>query len=183
MSGRKRPPLKFEQIDRRCRVDILLAGRGEPSAWPADKYPTTHGGKRLSYQERFAHDDKQMMLWAIVLDVEDGKPTPKWAVDALKRALIEMAVGADWKDVFGLERAERGRGGANRGALRARAEKMYAVWDFMQEQRARGVGTGTRLYQAATKSCGVSETIARRYHARMMRHYKQVALGPKTKAL
>ena len=58
----KRAPMRFEQINSRCREDILCAARGEPSAWPADSY-STHG----TYQERSDRGDKQMMLWAIVL--------------------------------------------------------------------------------------------------------------------
>lgn len=82
----KRKPLRFEQIDLRCREDILRQARGDPSAWPGDNY-STHG----TYQERFNRGDKQMMLWAIVLDAEDGKLTPAWAIDQLRRALIETA--------------------------------------------------------------------------------------------
>jgi hypothetical protein len=111
----KRLPLKFEQVDPRCCADILRTARGEQSAWPGDQYFKLQG----NYQERFEQGDKQMMLWAIVLEAEDGRRAPAWALKALKRAMIEMAVGADWKDVFGAERAERGnRTGANRDSCR-----------------------------------------------------------------
>jgi hypothetical protein len=165
---RNPPPLKFEQIDPRCRADILRAARGEPSAWPADNYST-----RGTYQERFNRGDKQMLLWAIVLDAEDRKPTPAWTIDSLKRALIEMAAGADWTDVFGRERAERGeKTGANRTSIRKRAEKMYAVWDFIQEQKSQGVGVSDDLFRAAGKASSVSASVAARYYARMKRYYK-----------
>lgn len=171
----KRPPLKFDQIDPRCRADILRAARGEPSAWPPDNY-STEG----TYQERFGRGDKQMMLWAIVLDAEDDKPPPTWALDALKRALIEMAVGADWTDVFGRERAERGnKTGANRDSIRMRAEKMYRVWDFIERRMA--PRQFRKLRDAAAVEFGLSNSSAERYYRRMERFYKHPQ--PKTGAL
>ena len=166
----KRAPRKFDQIDPRCCADILLAARGEKSAWPADNYPTTDGGRRLSYQERFERDDKQMPLWAIVLDAEDGKPTPKWAVDALKRALIEMAAGAYWADVFGPERAARGNNtGANQTSIQMRAEHQYRVWDFFPDPIPRG--QKAILLDAAEKHFPFGRSVITRYHTRMKRFY------------
>jgi hypothetical protein len=112
----KRPPLKYERIDPRCRTDILRCARGEPSAWPADNY-STHG----TYQQRFDRGDQQMGLWAIVLAAIGGEQPPKWATDELEKAMIVMSAGADWTDVFGRERAERGNNtGANRDSEGAR---------------------------------------------------------------
>ena len=167
----KRPPLKFEEIDERCGGDMLLAARGEKSAWPADNYPTTDGGRRLSYQERFKRDDKQMMLWAIVLDAEDGKPTPPWAIDSLKRAMIEMAAGASWANVFGRETAERGNNkGANPDSLQRRAEYQYRVWNFINERMTSGQKKG-RAYDAAADEFHISRTLVIRYYSRMKRYY------------
>jgi len=179
MTGRKtkRPPrrrkakrlLKFEQIDPLCCADILRAARGEPSAWPADNYPTHAGdGRPLDYRERFERGDHQMMLWAIVL----SESPPKWAIDALKRALIEMAVGADWTDVFGRERAERGnKTGANRDSIRFRAEKMYHVWNYIEPQRA--PGNLRALLDGAADEFDISRTVAERFYRRMERYHKQ----------
>jgi hypothetical protein len=169
----KRPPLKFEEIDERCRADILLAARGENSAWPADNYPTTHGGRRLSYQERLVErDDKQMMLWAIVLAAEDGEETPPWAIDSLKRAMIEMAAGASWASVFGRETAERGNNkGANPDSLQRRAEYQYRVWDFINERMT--PGQKGKLYDAAADEFHISRTLVVRYYSRMKRFYRK----------
>jgi hypothetical protein len=168
----KRPPLKFDEIDERCRADILLAARGEKSAWPPDNYPTTHGGRRLSYQERFERGDKQMALWAIVLEAKDRKPTPEWAVDALKRALIEMAAGAYWADVFGHERAARGNNqGANQDSIQRRAEYQYRVWDFFPDPIPRG--HKTKLLDAAENKFPFGRSLITRYHTRMKRFYSK----------
>jgi hypothetical protein len=162
----KRKPLRFEQIDLRCQEDILRQARGQPSAWPGDNYSTLD-----TYQERFDRGDKQMMLWAIVLDAEDRKPTPVWAIDKLRRALIEMAVGADWTDVFGRERAERGNNtGANRDSIQRRAVNMYRVWDFNEHQMA--PRKFRKLRDDAAAKFGISPTLAERYYRRMQRFYK-----------
>jgi hypothetical protein len=162
----KRPPLKFEQIDSRCRADILRAARGEPSAWPADNYST-----QGTHQERFDRGDKQMVLWAIVLAAIDGKQIPKWAAHALEKAMIIMSAGADWTDVFGRERAERGKNtGANRDSIRRRAENMYRVWDYIEQRKApRKFRT---LRDAAADELGISRTLVERYYRRMERFYK-----------
>ena len=162
----KRKPLRYEQLDPRCREDILRQAGGEPSAWPGDNY-SIHG----TYQQRFHRGDKQMMLWAIVLDAEDCKPAPAWAIDKLRRALIEMAVGADWADVFGRERAERGiKTGANRNSIQRRAENMYRVWDFIKQRMA--PRKLRKLRDAAADKFGISPTLAERYYRRMKRFYK-----------
>ena len=162
----KRPPLKYERIDPRCRADILRCARGEPSAWPADNY-STHG----TYQQRFDRGDQQMGLWAIVLAAIGGEQPPKWATDELEKAMIVMSAGADWTDVFGRERAERGNNtGANRDSIRRRAENMYRVWDYIEQRKA--PRKFRKLRDAAADEFGISRTIVERYYRRMERFYK-----------
>jgi hypothetical protein len=168
----KRPPLKYEQIDPRCRADILRAARGEDSAWPPDNYPTKHDGQRLGYQERFERGDKQMMLWAIVLDAEDGKLSPRWAIEALKRAMIRMAVGASWADVLVRETAERGnKEGANVDSIQRRAEYQYCVWDFFPDPVP--WGQKGKLLDAAEEKFPFGRSLITRYHTRMQRYYNK----------
>jgi hypothetical protein len=111
------------------------------------------------------------MLWAIVFAAIDGKQTPKWATDELEKAMIVMSAGADWTDVFGRERAERGNNtGANRDSIQRRAENMYRVWDFIERRMA--PRKFRELRDAAAAQFGISRTLAERYYKRMKRFYK-----------